>query len=636
MRIILSGMIEADSKSLFQNFSHESPDALTEIDDLNLIQSQILYFPTFDSSFAEILRQHTNIHMVLLFNSPACTLASAAIEFTERPIAESLQNWITSSELLLSLWRQNRARVHLLNLEECTKNPVNFSTWLQQLAGCDSPFPKSLSQPDSSPLYQIFYEMTSWMVESDSRLQVLWNEMVSASQPISDDESLGSNPRNSIETFGKLAQLLHEFETFRLQTSTKWEQAKIEVVNLRAELASHKEAARKTQETLLLELQEAFKESEGFCAQLEEERHLRENTCKVLEEEKLGFSSALKESQKEVENLRSELASLQEAARKTQETLLLEIHEAFRESEGFFEQWKSLEASAPQTYLTAGAIQRGLIKNEPPHCQVDYIFENVVLFERRWSRLEVRLVEHHGRAGLAIFLPRDNQPPLHHWKPTGQEPGRDFMLLVPNDRPSKEHLVGAPASDLLLVRGAITHILGHLALHGGNGVSGWILAARRLLQELDELPERVHYDSVKTSCTQENGSLTLEFDLVKSLFQGQCVSNFLFAWKPSKGGGSLIFPPETADHPLLGSLAPTFANPSARGLIVGFASKEEVLKTRSAWTCLTKKDRNFILFLAKALPDFIFHVCEQYPDQKIQKDILTGQAKKIFQDIFKL
>ena len=631
-------MIEDDSKTLFHNFLHsKSPEALSEIDDLTLIQSQFLYFPTFDSSFAEILQQHTNIRMVLLFNSPACTLARAAIEFTERPIAESLQEWITSCELLLSLWRQNRARVHLLNLEECIKNPENFSKWLQQIAGSDSPFPKGLSPSDSSPLYQTFYEMTSWIVQQDSKLQCLWNELVSASQPISDDdESLVSITRNSIDTFGKLAQQLHEFETLRFHTSTKLEQSKIEVDKVRLELASQIEVARKNQETLLLEVQEAFQESEGFCAQLAEERHLRENTYKVFEEEKLGFSSALKESQKEVENLRAELASQQDAARKNQETLLLEVQEAFRESEGFFEQWKSLEASAPKTPFTCGAIQRGLIKYEPPHCQVDYIFENVELFERRWSRLEVRLVEHHGRAGLAIFQPRDNQPPLHHWRPTGQEAGRDFMLLVPNDRPSNEQLVGAPTSDLLLVRGTITKILGHLSLHGGGGISVWISVARRLLQELDELPERVHYDSVKASCTQENGRTVLGFDLIKSYFRGQCVGNFYFTWKPSKGGGSLIFPPETVDHPILSSLAATFANPMARGLILGFDSKEEVLKTRSAWNGLLIKERKYIHYLVKALPDFIFHLGEQHPDQKNQKDMLAGQAKKIFQNVFKL
>ena len=48
------------------------------------------------------------------------------------------------------------------------------------------------------------------------------------------------------------------------------------------------------------------------------------------------------------------------------------------------------------------------------------------------------------------------------------------------------------------------------------------------------------------------------------------------------------------------------------------------------WPHLTEHDRTFLLLLAKALPDFVFHLCEQHPDQQPNKNRLTKQARTLF------
>jgi hypothetical protein len=332
----------------------------------------------------------------------------------------------------------------------------------------------------------------------------------------------------------------------------------------------------------------------------------------------------------DLDALQAELQSIKANALSNHEMLLQEIQNAHKESEDFFEQWKSLEASSQAHYLTVQKILRGGEKHHPPHSHLDYVLEGASLFDRQWHRLPVRLVEHHGRAGLALFKPYSHGPaPLYHWKPDGHENGADFALFVPADRQSRPKLTGAPSSDLLLVRDAAAKILGHLSVHGGPEAGRWLPVARRLLQEIEEIPERLHYDSVAGFSGDKADPSSIRFNAANLYYRGNCSRSFVLDWVPASSGGRLRIPQESHETP------PMLVH---RGVetVVGFESPAEVEALEKLWPQLTHRDRTFLLLLAKALPDFVFHLCEQHPDQKPHKDRLTKQARQLYRRLCNL
>ena len=397
---------------------------------------------------------------------------------------------------------------------------------------------------------------------------------------------------------------------------------------------------------LLQEIQSAHKESEDFFEQLEIARADSESTRRELaaargadqaarqelehrtrdlqqtKAAKDDCESRLQALQGELTTLQADSETLRESSLRNHEMLLQEIQNSHKESEEFFKEWKSLEAAVRPQFLGAERLVCGEEKVHPPHDHLDYVFESASLFDRHWGRLPVRLVEHHGNAGLAIFHTSGNSTkPLHHWEPNGRENGLDFMLFVPSDKKATNMLVGLPTSDLLLVRDATAKILGHLSVHEERGSSRWKSVARRLLREIDEIPERLHYDSVAGFVQRENDEFSIRFKVTNLCFRGQCSSLFVFDWTPTSSGGTLRLEANKADPSMLLDSAPE--------VVVGFASTEDEESVRKLWPGLIAHDRTFLLLLAQALPDFVFHLCEQHTDQKPQKERLSKQARTL-------
>ncbi len=79
------------------------------------------------------------------------------------------------------------------------------------------------------------------------------------------------------------------------------------------------------------------------------------------------------------------------------------------------------------------------------------MFENVKLPRGQYPELRLRLVEHRNHPGLAIFLPKDGNPPVKFWKEHGKENDVPFMLLCPHDKLARHTLVAAISSDLAFV-----------------------------------------------------------------------------------------------------------------------------------------------------------------------------------------
>jgi hypothetical protein len=607
-------------------------------------KDDIYYLSDPITDLTETLSKNRAMHAVVFFEAPAHVIASEAEKSTEGQVAEStLHDWSKSAEIILSLWRKNRSRIHILNWDECQAYPEEFSQWVHTLSGisalenCNPVF----DGRNASLALRVIAEE---IVRKDRTATRLWSELEAACEPIVKGVAMEDLRPDAFQALAELIQV-------KSAVKDRLEQ---ELASVRAELEGQKESAIKTHEMLLQELQNAFKESEGFFEQLENSR----NVCEQAKQSMSDFATQLEQSrgevirltalhqeaeqarnrvfqeksdfEQELASVRAELDGQKESALKTHEMLLQELQNAFKESEDFFEQWKSHEAATIPGHLNVGPCIRGAEHLQPPHCHLDFTFESVTLFERHWRRLPVRLVEHHGNAGMAIFNPYGNgSDPLYRWEPQGQEGGIDFMLFVPADDASKDRLVAAPASDILLIRELTARILGHLSVQGEAGSERWISIARRLLQQIDEIPERLHYDDVKTSSSGAQQETSHRFTLNNLYFRGVCARSYAISWKPGSKGGSLTLEQPDFDHTILSSGVGIGSDGAGTSLALSFDSAEETQKARAAWRRLTRHDQEFIRVLIRELPNLIYHLCEQNPELRSRKGALIRKGRRL-------
>ena len=606
------------------------------------------------TAISQLLVSHKDLQFAAFCESPAAFLASKSVEPGETSFEDALQAWCESAEALLAFWRKHRNRVHLLDWNECCAYPEEFRNWLQNAT--DSPCewawdPQELGADHLETLRQVVFQQA---VKEERLATRLWQEIQAACQPLSTGFELEPPPSSvllaalqSLNTAQAAhASLLAECSALaaeRDSIAARHQSLASEREALSADLQKHKEQALQTHEMLLLEVQKAFKESEDYFAELEATRTEVESLKEVLESsrseaaahaslfaecsalaaERDSIAARHQSLASEREALSADLQKHKEQALQTQEMLLTEIHSAHIESEGFFEEWKTLEAATDFHRLQVGAVSRGEAKSSPTHSHLDFSFERLELFARRWPRLAVRLVEHNGHAGLAIFdSPAEKDRPLYHWKPIGEEGGTNYMLFVPTDKPALESLVALPTTDLVLLRCLTARVLGHLSVHGESPSGRWSAVARRLLQQFEEISERLHYDSITSSPPPGNSEKAIEFAATHLFFRGSVAESFRWTWKPGPRGGEILIQKSEAFPTLL------FGWPLEEDVLrFGEETLEAQHHTLSVWSRLLERDRAFLRLLVAALPDCIHHLCEQHTDFKHAKPELTDQAQ---------
>jgi len=568
-----------------------------------------------DAELPELLARHRDARIAAFWESPLDAIVNGMRSGGPGTCAQTLDQWVGQTSSLLALWRRDRQRLLLLSCEECLAAPAAAVDRLSAFVG--SPLlVEHGAVPASIPLSSPARLLAEATVKRHREAFRVWQELSAASQPLSPD-----GPHAVSDPAAALGDAL------RLEEAARNE-AKL-CAEMEAVQATHAEHC----EMLLQEVRNAHGEAEDFFEQLTQaradaeavNRQLDQSRTLLLEAEqaKHALEAERDEAKHRISQLHAELGTLGQSALDTQENLLQEIQNAHRESEDFFEQWKSLEAATLPEHFVAGRIVRGGEKHQPPHNHIDYTFDGGTLFERHWPQLRVRLVEHGGNAGIVIFATAGTPThPLYHWEPDGKENGADYMLFVPRDKRSTAKLVGLPASDLILVRSLAAKMLGHLCVHGGDSGERWSGVARRLLQEIDEIPERLHYDSVTGHAERKDGKEGIRFTAVKLTYRGDCAPSYGLHWSPGPHGGKLRAGPDATDARML---------PSCGGeAAVGFESNEDTSSLEKLWPLLTARDRTFLLLLTKALPDFVYHLCQQQPDHRPDKERLTKQAKALY------
>ncbi len=317
--------------------------------------------------------------------------------------------------------------------------------------------------------------------------------------------------------------------------------------------------------------------------------------------------------------------------RDVSETLLRELQSAFRESEDFFERLLINEGAMGKTIITFEGVSYGYVCEESPHQHLDLHFKGVGILSDFWPSLRLRIVQHFGRSGIALFQPdhAEGRRPLHPWEPTGEEEGIPLVLLMPRDKPVAELLGKLPGKDIFFLRELVLAAVGHINAHGlpSEAKTDWAAIGREFIQEIDELPTRLHYDCLDAVREQQKDRASIYFNVYNAYFRGRLIPNLGFRWTTDTGLLEFAHARDTTDRCILvkwPSWDAVSGKPRDFSLVLSGENEKEA---RQAWHDVPKIDRDFLRSVVMELPSFCHHYAEQNASSRGQLPELVRQAK---------
>jgi Methyltransferase domain len=141
------------------------------------------------------------------------------------------------------------------------------------------------------------------------------------------------------------------------------------------------------------------------------------------------------------------------------------------------------------------------------HQHINYTLRGITHLGRKFSRLDVRIVQHHGKPGLVIMEPIQEERPFYEWECHGEENGRGYMIIIPSEKNGKNRLARATTNDLLLTKDVVTYIQKDLLKNERN--QKWNEVCTEFLIGIDNIPQRLHYDDVR-KLGENNGIIEVE------------------------------------------------------------------------------------------------------------------------------
>ena len=153
--------------------------------------------------------------------------------------------------------------------------------------------------------------------------------------------------------------------------------------------------------------------------------------------------------------------------------------------------WKKISVST-----VVQEVLRGPVHETGEYKQIDYTLREISHLGRKISQLDVRIVEHRGNPGILVFEPDTIERALYGWTKTGEETGRSYMLVIPNDEKGKDFLLKATTNDITLIKSIIIYAQYELLRNEVNLQFNWNEVATSLLDAIDSISERLHYDDI--------------------------------------------------------------------------------------------------------------------------------------------
>ena len=589
-------------------------------------------------------------HCVVLWEDPMRAIFRTIKEQDDRSSEELMKEWMASASEILKAVRRNRKQISLINVYEAQEHPEKFSQFCKDHFGIGASIIESQASSWDGVL-PIFQKITSvYFRKLQATLQEL--EVSSVALDSSFETALGvKSPEglalfHAIDALKKLElansakeQLLAAEEQVRAAQG-KLEEQRAVLCQKDEELKKAEESALEKHEMLLTELHEAFKESEGYFEQWKKAESERDEALQGASAELEQLRGQLKSKSQVIAEQQAlllqkddELKSSEEKLLQNYEMLLTELQEAFKESEGYFEQWKKAESTGHGLILKVDAVSRGNAVDHGSHRHLDYALNGVELLGRSWPTLRTRLIRHNGRSGVLFFEAATS--PFYAWDPSGEEGGEHFMLFVPSDPTARDYLVSATTSDLLMIKDTVAIILSDLKMNGlpAETVTDWISVSESLLTQIDEIPERLHYDSVQSKLEGPSDSI-IEKLILNASFRDRFYPSLRMNWEPDSGKVTIFGGENGRPHfstwpvDLEGRNRETFElfAPSSSGNGNGNAATPN----------LTKRDQAFLAVLLGEVPNFLVHAANQHPSASARISSLSRKAKGLRKKALKL
>lgn len=307
-----------------------------------------------------------------------------------------------------------------------------------------------------------------------------------------------------------------------------------------------------------------------------------------------------------------QLAESKKAAETERQLLLVQLHQVQEELERFYLENERLASTVAEPLAAAVRVDRmvpGLVRDEAPHRELNLNLRGVQLPRGDWAEIPVRLLDHHGHAGLAIFATDERRPPLSAWTSSGREGDRPFMLLVPSDANTRAAFENLSASDWRLVQAVAAHLAHHVSERRAALAPRWSATAARLQLELAALPERWRHDHAEVRSAAQAGRIAIELDNVG--LPGRVTEHLSILWAPGRhgdGGGLQLALAEGAVPPLTAWPLDEEGRPSMTWdlLPAGVASSER----SRLWRRIPRVDRAWLQTMLDALPGLIGNSAE--------------------------
>lgn len=293
------------------------------------------------------------------------------------------------------------------------------------------------------------------------------------------------------------------------------------------------------------------------------------------------------------------------ATKKENELLLLQLYQLNDGASNLADDEQQPDTSAfdeshakPAAIFEAETLVFGHVETAPPHRHMDIDLGGVRVGSQKLGPIRLRLVEHHGRAGMVVLSTADGSHPMQYWRQDGAEDGCDFLLVVPQDDQGKAYIVQARARDLILLRQAALHAAEHLA-DGAWTTSEhlsafWRDVAARFVAFLDDANDRLCPGEIIIEPGPKRGSM--QFRISPALVHGNILAEVNGTWAehrltlnlPRSGAPPLTAWPRSQDGSLVATIRWSFR-------------QEDRRETAELAASFPRRDRNIVALLLKEL-----------------------------------
>jgi predicted nucleic acid-binding Zn-ribbon protein len=239
-------------------------------------------------------------------------------------------------------------------------------------------------------------------------------------------------------------------------------------------------------------------------------------------------------------------------------------------------------------------------RDERPYRELTFALRGVRFGESTPRQGQVRLVEHHGRPGVAVFGAADGTNLLSSWRETGREGDRLYMLIIPGDPSSIALLEALDTPDWLTLLALGNRFEAVLQEAPAPQRATWLPLAQRLRQQLEGVPARLRTAGVRIEkARDDNGDVELVLEHVS--WASYRLPRVELVW--STASGRVALRTGRDGRPPLASWPDVNDQPlETMSLPVG---PDRGLAGSAPWSVLPEIDRRFVAALLGAMPRIV-------------------------------